>query len=170
MAEQLYAADINRASQFWEKGNLKRALELLESQRPASRSKIDRDLRGFEWFYFWRLCHKDDALLTWRAGTNNTQGSSFSPDAKVLATSGNDGSLMLWEIASKQPLAALTNYYSGDAPGLALSWHGNMLAYGSAAGPIQLWDIPNKRFIGTLPATNRSTTCLAGCVPTVVVC
>jgi WD40 repeat protein len=159
MAQQLYAADINRASQFWEKGNLKRALELLESQRPAS--KTERDLRGFEWFYFWRLCHKDDALLTWRAGTNNELSSSFSPDAKVLATSGNDESLMLWDLASSQLLAALTNYSGGDAPRMALSWHGSMLAYRSPSGSIQLWDIRSKRPIDTLPATNRSIACIA---------
>jgi WD40 repeat protein len=161
MAQQLYAADINRAAQFWEKGNLKRALELLESQRPASSSKRDRDLRGFEWFYFWRLCHKDDALLTWRVATNDTLSSNFSPHAKFLATSGHDESLILWDLASGQFFGALTNYYSGDAPGLALSWHGNMLAYGSTADHIQLWDIPSKRPVGTVPATNRTATCLA---------
>jgi WD40 repeat protein len=158
MAQQLYAADINRASQFWEKGNLKRALELLESHRPAARSKTDRDLRGFEWFYFWRLCHKDDALLTWRAGTNDALSSNFSPDAKVLVTGGQSGPLMLWDLASKQLLAARTNY-SGDY-GWAFSSDGKLLAY-TSPNSIQLWDIQHKQLIGTLPFTNRSTTCLA---------
>jgi WD40 repeat protein len=156
MAQQLYAADINRASQFWEKGNLKRALELLESHRPAS--KRDRDLRGFEWFYFWRLCHKDDALLTWRAGTNDTLSCNFSLDAKVLVTSGQSGPLMLWDVASKQLLAALTNYsgyYSW-----AFSFDGNLLAY-TSPNSIQLWNIQGKQLIGTLPFTNRNSTCLA---------
>jgi WD40 repeat protein len=159
MAQQLYAADINRASQFWEKGNLKRALELLESHRPASRSKPDRDLRGFEWFYFWRLCHKDDALLTWRVATNDTFLSNFSPNARFLVASCRTGPLMLWDIASKQPLAALTNFIE-DSSAWAFSSDGNLLAYASPDS-VQLWDTQRKQTIGALPATKPGTACMA---------
>lgn len=159
IAQQLYAADINRAMQFWEKGNLKRALELLESHRPSPKSKPEQDLRGFEWFYLWQLCHKDDALYTWRASTNGMPSSAFSPDCKILAGSSESGPLFLWDLASRQALAALTNN-GRDGPETAFSSNGQTLAYGTPSGAIQLWDIRGNHVVATLPTTNHSTYCL----------
>src|SRR5262249_27321119 len=53
---RFYAAQTNLAQQAWEAGHPARALELLESLRP----KLDEeDLRGFDWYYLWRLCHRN---------------------------------------------------------------------------------------------------------------
>src|SRR5262249_14222943 len=50
---RLYASQMNLAMQAWRAGEVPRVLELLEAQRPGSK---DEDLRGFEWYYLWRLC------------------------------------------------------------------------------------------------------------------
>ena len=49
-----YAAQMNLAMQAWHAGDVPRVLELLEGQRPG---KVEDDLRGFEWYYLWRLCN-----------------------------------------------------------------------------------------------------------------
>ena len=53
---RFYAAQTNLAQQAWEAGQPARTLDLLESLRP----KLDQeDLRGFDWYYLWRLCHRN---------------------------------------------------------------------------------------------------------------
>src|SRR5262245_22887695 len=51
---RLYASQMNLAMQAWRGGEVPRVLELLEGQRPGP---DDDDLRGFEWYYLWRLCN-----------------------------------------------------------------------------------------------------------------
>ena len=55
----LYAAHMNLAQHAWEAGGIERVRELLEQHRPKPG---ETDLRGFEWYYLYRLCHAE--LLT----------------------------------------------------------------------------------------------------------
>src|SRR5262245_37649969 len=116
MAQQLYVSDINRAMQFWDRGNLKRAVELLVAHRPRSHfalrtphSTLGEDLRGFEWFYLWRLCHRDNALRTFRAHTNGVDGLAFSPDGTLLATSGGESTVVIWHTDTWQKVTTIPN-------------------------------------------------------------
>ncbi|MEW6210230.1 MAG: AAA-like domain-containing protein [Acidobacteriota bacterium] len=59
----LYATRISLAQQLLEKAKVDRVIGLLDSQRP---SKNQKDVRGFEWYYLWRLCNED--LMTARTG------------------------------------------------------------------------------------------------------
>src|SRR5437660_9828828 len=43
-------------------------------------------------------------LLAHKAGVNAI---AFAPDGKTLASGGADGSLILWDVAAREPLAAL---------------------------------------------------------------
>src|SRR5262249_27465878 len=54
-----YAAHMSLAQHAWEAGAIGRVVELLEQHRPEAG---ETDLRGFEWYYLYRLCHAD--LLT----------------------------------------------------------------------------------------------------------
>jgi len=61
---QEYAAHINLAQQAWETENFARMEELLDTHVPKTGQK---DLRSFEWYYLWRLCHPTHpALFTLR--------------------------------------------------------------------------------------------------------
>src|SRR5262249_57348853 len=79
---RFYAAQMNMAMQAWEAGDPARTLELLETQRP----KFDQDdLRSFEWYYLWRLCH--GGLRSRMKGLTTTVHSVlFLPDGKTLAS------------------------------------------------------------------------------------
>ncbi len=49
-----YASQMQLAFRAWDDRNLARVLGLLESQRPRL---LEQDLRGFEWYCLWKLCH-----------------------------------------------------------------------------------------------------------------
>jgi WD40 repeat protein len=55
-ARYWYAADINLARQYWRDARLDRAVMLLDRQRPRPGAS---DLRGFEWYYLWKVCHQE---------------------------------------------------------------------------------------------------------------
>ncbi|HTL55011.1 MAG TPA: protein kinase [Candidatus Limnocylindrales bacterium] len=161
IAQQLYAADINRAMHQWEQGNVKRAIELLDAHQPKlAHASPSQDLRSFEWFYLWHLCHTDEALYTFRVGNNGILSASFSPDGLILASNGSDSTLILWDISSRQPLATLTNFGGYDH-----DWEftpdSKAVAYATATGSIELWDIWAKRVLAALPSTNQSTYCMS---------
>ena len=162
MARNLYASDIGRAMQFWERGNFKRALELLEAHRPGATAEnqewgISADLRGFEWFYLWRLCHKDQALETFRLATNqivSADSPDLSPGGTILAAESPTGILTLWDVASRLQIARLLDY-AGDDAGRAFLHDGKLLAYRTKSGSIALWDIVGRRPMASFGTAQR---------------
>jgi hypothetical protein len=98
----LYAAHMNLAQQAWEDADFGRVEELLESHRPHSG---DEDLRGFEWYYLWRLSHRFLSVLRHNGGVSSV---AFSPDGKRLATESNDGTIKLWDAATEQEVLSRT--------------------------------------------------------------
>ncbi len=53
---EFYAAQMPRAAEDWERGNIARMNETLASFIPENG---EEDLRGFEWHFLWRLSHRD---------------------------------------------------------------------------------------------------------------
>lgn len=56
----LYISDMGMARQAWETGNLDRLESLLRRHVPRT---DEEDLRGFEWFYLWRLWKQESSSL-----------------------------------------------------------------------------------------------------------
>ena len=48
------------ALQVWEDGHTEWASALLDKHIPASGAE---DLRSFDWYYLWRLCHSERLCL-----------------------------------------------------------------------------------------------------------
>jgi WD40 repeat protein/serine/threonine protein kinase len=141
----LYASDINVARQAWEEGNLTRARELLERQRPQPGSE---DLRGFEWRYLWRLC-RDSSLHTLAGHTRGVNAVRFSPDGKMIASASNDGTVRLWDVGTRREIVPLRGHEE-SVNSLAFAPDGKTLATAGYDGLIILWDMASRQRVDSL--------------------
>src|SRR5262249_9762893 len=136
------AAQTNLAMQAWESGDPARTLELLETQRP----KFDQeDLRGFDWYYLWKLCHRGLRARLNRHGDLV----AFLPDGTLVST--GNGSFKLWDVSSDREKARWPWVY---CQGLSVSPDGAFLATWSDKEPTRIWDVKSRKqwavFEGTM--------------------
>jgi eukaryotic-like serine/threonine-protein kinase len=103
---RFYASQMNLAMQAWEEGQAVRVMALLESQRP----KIDEDdLRGFEWYYLWRLCQGGLRCRFPAVNHDNSAVLALSPNGVTLA-SGFDETVKLWDTRTGEEKATLKGH------------------------------------------------------------
>ena len=146
----LYDSDINLAQRVQERGDMTRLSEFLNNQVPAAASN-QSDLRGFEWFYYWRLANYKPEILGPIDGVGLIE---ISRDGKVLAAVSNalNGLLKVWQLDGPGEVKAV-KAHRDRVTGLAISFDGTMVATASADTTIKIWDIRNRDLkpIKTLP-------------------
>jgi eukaryotic-like serine/threonine-protein kinase len=134
----LYSAQMKLAEEAWERGHVGRVLELLNGQRPVAGQE---DLRGFGWYYRWRLCHSDRMTLR---GAHPVGSVAISPDGAVLASGDASAAVKLWDVATGKELAALTGL-NASALSVVFSPDGRLLAAGLDNGIVRFWDMPSRQ-------------------------
>ena len=79
---------------------------------------------------------------------------AFSPDGGILAGGSLDGTVALWDVASRREIATLEGHRR-RVDSVAFSPDGDMLASGGRDGTVKLWDVASRRQIAALEADTR---------------
>ncbi|HLH56404.1 MAG TPA: protein kinase [Verrucomicrobiae bacterium] len=98
----LYAADMNRASQVLDDLGPVAARALLEHHAGQ------RNLHGFEWRYLWKRCWGDFAY-SWSIPGGRVWKVAFSPDDSTLAVLDSGGEVRLLDVQTRSERVCLTN-------------------------------------------------------------
>jgi WD40 repeat protein len=149
----LYGAEVNLALQAWDEGNMTRTVELLGRQRPLA---TQEDLRGFEWYYLWRLCQQ--SLKTPRIEYDDAVWSvKFAPQGNLLAVGLQDGTVRLIDGRQRQELRRLPGHQGGVKP-ISFSPDGTVLASGGLMpqdSTVRLWDVSTGSELRVLRGTKE---------------
>jgi WD40 repeat protein/serine/threonine protein kinase len=145
----LYAVDMRQAGEDWYTGNLARMEELVERHLPKPG---EADWRGFEWYYLWRLLHRDRIRLH---HANQVRSMTFHPNGRQLVTGGSDGSIRFWDITTGQVITAPSRHQQ-RVRCIALSPDGRKLVTGDEGGIVKLWDAAGGRELAEIRPSGSS--------------
>jgi WD40 repeat protein len=136
-----YLADMLAAPVAWETNNLERLRTLLRKYGPGSGNE---KIRGFEWYYFARLCHAEVHTLGGHADTVTSV--AYSPDGRFLASASGGGpgarvdkpgELKVWEAQTGKAVRTVASPSSINA--VAFSPDGKLFASASRDKTVRLW-------------------------------
>jgi WD40 repeat protein len=134
-----YVSEMKLASLDWEAGHTSMVTQRLREQQPLSPDAPE--LRGFEWYYLQRRCQLE--LRTLVGDTDRLFCVAFSPDGRLLASAGQDGTVKLWDAATCQEVCPLPGH-KGIVSGVAFSLDGKLASAGQDQ-TVRLWDPATRR-------------------------
>ncbi|MBX3113939.1 MAG: PQQ-binding-like beta-propeller repeat protein [Fimbriimonadaceae bacterium] len=134
-----YRAHIEAANAALASGDIRRVQAWLDSA-PAQH-------RGWEWSY---LSHQvDRSIATFQASNEGITKLAMSPNGELIASTGNDGVIRLWDTQNHQKVAELKGH-TAAVFGLQFSPDGSMIVSTCRDNSIRIWDVADKKEIGVL--------------------
>ncbi|HTN01326.1 MAG TPA: hypothetical protein VL132_05590, partial [Planctomycetaceae bacterium] len=91
----------------------------------------------------------------WETGQKEVNGLAFVDGNQKLWTSGDDGSLVLWEISTRKELRRLNAHAPEQAHDLMVIPHLNLLLSMGTDGRVLLWDPLTGESVGELPGNGQ---------------
>ncbi|MBG6067016.1 nSTAND1 domain-containing NTPase [Micromonospora ureilytica] len=80
---------------------------------------------------------------------------TFSPDGRLLASAGPDGTVRLWDPITRQAVGAPLTGHTNEATTVAFSPDGRLLASAGSDGTVRLWDPITRQAVGA-PLTGHT--------------
>ena len=105
MSIRLYVADMNRAQEALDAGDMHLCEDLLMRHVPKPGS---RDLRSFEWLYLWDRCHRGGAKYILRHGLP-ISAVAYSADGGRLFTGKWLGGVFVWDAGRGRNIGELSD-------------------------------------------------------------
>lgn len=141
----LYTAHMKVAERALQENHLARVLKLLEQHIPEPG---EEDLRGFEWSYMRRECHKDSATLKGHLRAVRTV--RFAAEGRQLISVGAERNLIRWDVKSQEQLLLQPLAVPNLIAKVALSPDERFLALTGDGNDVSLWDVAGRKPLGTL--------------------
>ncbi|MFI6388848.1 AAA family ATPase [Nonomuraea sp. NPDC050540] len=93
--------------------------------------------------------------------TNEVFAVAFSPDGRLLASGTGDGTVALWDVATRRQVGTPMGGGGNRVRDVAFSPDGRLLAGGTEDGTIRLWDVAARKPAGTLTGHGDAVLSLA---------
>ena len=146
----IYISHMRQLPNDWESGQIVRFKETLDRYVPTAG---EQDLRGWEWYYFESLLHRDLQTLMGHTGAVYTM--HWSPDERQIASGGKDGILRVWNTDSGR----IEREFAIDSPIWSSAWSpdGHHIASVDGAGTARVHDLNSGTQILTIQFNKSAT-------------
>jgi WD40 repeat protein len=112
-----------------------------------------REHRG--WMSWWKLSNSKEEASFLAHKNNYVDEPAVSPDGQLIATTGSDSEVKLWNAATHAPSGVLSGTFLG-AHSVAFSPDGDRLASGSdEREAVKLWDLATQQDVATLAGSGQ---------------
>jgi WD40 repeat protein len=128
--EAAYLRGVVLADREWHADNVGRCLQLL-NDCPVG-------LRRWEWNYLWRRCHLD--LFTLRGHASGVNTVAYSPDGRLLASAGVDGTVKIWRARDGRPIRTFSDHGKDATCAAFHPEERDRIATGGRDGMVRIWD------------------------------
>jgi WD40 repeat protein/serine/threonine protein kinase len=145
----LYAARIKLADETFKAGDVARVVQLLDSLRPQQGQE---DLRSFDWYYLWQLCHSERLVCQ---ASGRVLCTAFSPDGRLLALAGDDRLIRLCDSATGAERGQLIGH-TGRVASVAFCPDGKRIVSAGADATVRFWELATGKELRTLRTGTNS--------------